>query len=317
MPTEINPFQLRHYNPESDLTRLSGLLGEIEAVDRDGEDTSETGLRRMLEWPNYHPQQDAWVLEVDGKLQGYAMALAQPAQRCTIYVAVHPDLRRTGFGKMLLGAVLQRAKEMDAKNVLVYANGHNLAANTFVTRHGFVLVGCSGVMRTAAGTIFPPFEIPIGFQVKRYSEINDLTVLAIALNECYLGMWGHQHEEHAGSQEDSIAARFLKEFGAEGIHLLFDAHNTIAGLCSASSNARTGKDGQPADLLDAPGIIKPYRQAGYQRALALAALGWLRKQADRPVTLEFWGDDEKTLATYAEIGFEPDQKFNAYNRELQ
>ena len=66
-----NTFTIRHYVPENDLSELSRLMTEIEAMDRDGEDTSEEYLRASLAWPNYRPAQDVWVAESEGKLVGY------------------------------------------------------------------------------------------------------------------------------------------------------------------------------------------------------------------------------------------------------
>jgi len=79
-----NPFTVRHYAPETDLSPLARMLAEIESIDRDGEDASEEYLRNSLTWPNYRPAQDTWVAEAEGKLVGYAVALEQPSQRCTM-----------------------------------------------------------------------------------------------------------------------------------------------------------------------------------------------------------------------------------------
>ena len=70
------------------------MLTEIESIDQDGEDTSEEYLLASLEWPNYRPDKDVWVAELDGSLVGYALVLEQPSQRCTLYVVVHPSQRR-------------------------------------------------------------------------------------------------------------------------------------------------------------------------------------------------------------------------------
>src|ERR1044071_9335755 len=99
----------RHYVPEKDLSALARMLTEIESIDRDGEDTSEEYLRASLAWPNYRPDQDVWVAEGEGKLVGYAVALEQPSQHCTVYVVVHPSQRRKGLGGQLLGLTLNRA----------------------------------------------------------------------------------------------------------------------------------------------------------------------------------------------------------------
>jgi GNAT superfamily N-acetyltransferase len=101
-------FIIRHYNPESDLPSLSRMLTEIESMDRDGEQTSEDALRSMLEWPNFLPDQNVWVAELNGKLVGYGQVLPRTENPSTIYVVVHPDRRRQGLGSQLFALVLSR-----------------------------------------------------------------------------------------------------------------------------------------------------------------------------------------------------------------
>src|SRR5215216_6057457 len=143
-----NSFTIRPYVPETDLSHLALVLGEIESVDRDGEDTSEEYLRNALTWPNYRPSQDSWVAEMDGKIIGYAAALEQPSRHCTIYVVVHPSQRRKGLGSQLLDLTLARAHEFGSKTILIYANERNSASNHFLKHHGFISVGSSGTMKS-------------------------------------------------------------------------------------------------------------------------------------------------------------------------
>src|SRR5215212_1651847 len=117
-----NSFTIRHYVPEQEVSALSRLLTEIESMDSDGEDTSEDYLRASLAWPNYRPDKDVWVAESEGKLVGYGVALEQPSENCTIYIVVHPEYRRQGLGSQLFSLTLDRAREVGAKDILVYAN---------------------------------------------------------------------------------------------------------------------------------------------------------------------------------------------------
>jgi ribosomal protein S18 acetylase RimI-like enzyme len=169
----------------------------------------------------------------------------------------------------------------------------------------------------APGTMeISPYEFPAGFTLKRYSEVNEPRILLDALNVCYLDMWGHQHNDER-SEEELRSPRFLKYYDAEDILLLFDAKDSIVGICSVKSEARKAPNGSPADLLDAPGVIREYRQQGYQRQLVLAAIQHLRKKGTRPITLEFWGDGEQALNIYRGLGFEMADHYLAYHRELK
>src|SRR5574341_623058 len=311
-----NPFTIRHYVPEKDLSPVSRLLTEIESLDRDGEDTSEDYLRASLAWPNYRPDQDVWVAESEGKLVGYGVALEQPSQRCTIYVVVHPSQRRKGLGSQLLELTLSRARELDSKNILVYANERNNASNLFLTYHKFQQVGSSGAMKLNAAVEDLPVEFPKGFTLKRYSEVNDPLILLKALNNCYLGMWGHQHNDNP-TEEERKSPRFLHYYDADDILLLFDEKNSIFGICSLKSQGKREGNGELSDLLDGPGIIQEHREQGYQRQLVLAGIHLLRKKGNRPITLEFWGDNENALNIYRSLGFGMVNRYIAYHKELE
>lgn len=311
----MSNFTIRHYNPESDLVPLSRMLTEIESVDHDGEETSEEFLRRALTWPNYHPAQNVWVAEADGRLVGYGIALEQPSKECTLYLVVHPSQRRKGLGSQLLDLVLGCAQEFGSKNLMIYANEHNDVSRTFLEHHGFGIVGTSGGMVAPAELEIPTPEFPPGFTLKRFSELNDLYILSVALIDCYLGMWGHHRSEKASADNPNVA-RFLSYYGAYNILLLFDVENVVAGICSVKSEDAQDESGNPMDRLDAPGVIQKYRADGLQRQLILAGLRRLREQGQRKVKLEFYGDDEKTLDIYRSLGFEMLQQYVAFHKEL-
>lgn len=311
-----NSFTIRHYVPEKDLSELSRLMTEIESMDRDGEDTSEEYLRASLAWPNYRPTQDVWVAESERKLVGYGVALEQPSQRCTIYVVVHPSQRRKGLGSQLLELTLNRARELGSKNILVYANERNNGSDLFLKHHKFQPVGSSGAMKLNAEMEIPPAEFPKGFTFKKYSEVNEPLILLKALDDCYLGMWGHQHNEHR-TDEERKSPSFLHYYDANDILLLFDEKDSIFGMCSLKSQGKREGNGELSDLLDGPGIIQEYREQGYQRSLVLAGIQHLRQKGTRPITLEFWGDNENALNIYSSLGFEMVNRYIAYHKELE
>jgi mycothiol synthase len=308
-------FLIRHYVPEKDLSELSRILTEIESLDRDGEDTSEEYLRASLAWPNYRPAQDVWVAEVEGTLVGYCVALEQPSQSCTIYAVVHPSQRRKGIGSQLIDLTLNRARELGSKNVLVYANEQNKGSDLFLKHHKFQQVGSSGSLKLNAEIETPSPEFPKEFTLKKYSEVNDPLILLKALDDCYQGMWGHQHNDNR-TEEELKSPNFLHYYDVEDILLLFDEKNAIFGICSLKSQGKREGNGEISDLLDGPGIIREYREQGYQRPMVLAGIQHLRRRGTRPITIEFWGDNENALNIYRSLGFEMVNRYVAYHKEL-
>ncbi|MFZ5856360.1 MAG: GNAT family N-acetyltransferase [Chloroflexota bacterium] len=300
-------FTIRHYDPDADLSALSRMLTEIESIDRDGEETSEEFLRSMTKWPNFDPDKNVWVAEQNGVLVGYGQILPKSDNICSIYAVVHPGQRRNGLGGQFLELILARARKAQARKAILYINGHNAASLAFLDHHGFDVAGTSGVM-VAPVTDLPQAEIPAGFSLRRYPELGDPQILVQALNECYKDQVGHH-------QNVTSAERYMNYYGEEGIHLLFDDQDRLLGICAAKPSGKTDTDGV-SDLLDAPGLVKELRRHGHQRFLALAVMNWLRRQGTRPITLEYWGDDEKAIEIYRGLGFTLTNEQLTYHKEL-
>src|SRR3972149_90062 len=112
-------FLIRHYVPEKDLSALSRLLTEIESIDRDGEETSEEFLRSMVEWPNFDPEHNVWVAELDGNFVGYGQVLPRTDSPSTIYTAGHPNQRGQGLGSQLHSWALSRLDASKHKKILI------------------------------------------------------------------------------------------------------------------------------------------------------------------------------------------------------
>jgi len=220
------------------------------------------------------------------------------------------------LGSQLLELTLNRAHELGSKNILVYASEHNRASNLFLSHHDFQQVGSSGSLELNADIEVDSAEFPKDFTLKKYSEVNDPLILLKALDDCYLGMWGHQHNDNP-SEEERKSPRFLHYYDAEDILLLFDEQDSIFGICSLKSQGKREGNGEISDLLDGPGIIQEYREQGYQRPMVLAGIQCLRKRGIRPITLEFWGDNEHALDIYRSLGFEMVNRYLAYHRELE
>jgi mycothiol synthase len=303
-----NTFTIRHYVPEQDLTALARLLTEIESIDRDGEDTSEEYLRSMSDWPNFEPDRNAWVAESDDQFVGFGQILARAGTVSPIYVVVHPSERRMGLGSQFLALILRRGREAGSTALMAYPNDRNTASNACLRHHGFALAGTSGVMVAQVDEL-PRAEIPQGFSLRRYPELKDPQVVVQALDQCYKDMVGHH-------QNVTSADRYINHYGEEGIHLLFDKSETLIGVCAAKPAGKADNNGA-SDLLDAPGLIPEHRHRGFQRFLTLAVMSWLREQGTRPITLEYWGDEDDALEIYRGLGFVLVNQQVTYRKELQ
>jgi mycothiol synthase len=308
----------RPYNPDGDIPHLSHMLSDIEAVDHDGEETSEEALRAQLTWPNYHPEQDCHVIEAPGDphtLIGYSSVFAQTAERSTLYIAVHPHWRRRGLGSALLAGAVRRAQETRASYVTINANARNKAANTFLRQHGFSLAGSAWTLLAPPGITLEEARWPAGYTVQSYAGLQHLPAVVEVHNRSFADQWGHAENYQATTGE--LILNWLSSTDPAGVFLAFAPGGSVAGFCRALlATENDNPDGNGTDQLDAPGVVPEHRHQGLYRPLVLTAMHWLRAQARHPIILQSWGDSDQTIAVYRDVGFELLQHFFAYRCDL-
>ncbi len=308
-------LRFRHFDLTSDISRLANLLAEVEAVDHSGEDISEEALKAQLEWPGHDPVQDRWVVESTGepdKVIAFCVLWKTPTNRhADITAAVHPAWRQRGIGSELLYYTLKRANELGASEVLAYADVKHEAANTFLRESRFVPVALNTAMYLS---IEVPVEVPTwpaGYQVRRYSDVQDFPALLRAFNHCFEGLWGHHHLSEQELRD------WLPSIDLDGTFLLYAPNEDVVGICRAEMTEwLSERYGKRMGYVDAPGIAPAYRAHRLHLPLLLAALQWLRSKEPAAVELESWGDDEQTLALYQSVGFTISRQSAIYRLEL-
>lgn len=313
---ESSVFTFRPFALDADLPALVRLLSEIEAVDREGEDVSEAGLREQFAAWSASPADGRWVAfapDQPARLIGWGSVWHMPAEtHADIQVAVHPMWRRRGLGGLLLDRVLAYLRDRNVSAAGAYAATTNAAASTFLRARGFQPVAAYTEMHAPGERDYPTPDWPAGFAARPYSAVHDLAALTRAMNDGYAGLWGHH------TVTETQVRGWLADWTPDGLWLAFDGAGQVAGICRAELNARlSARRGQPTGYLDAPGVIPAYRERGLQVPLLLTALAWLAPQRPATIELESWGDQSETLARYAEIGFEVARQALSYRLELR
>lgn len=79
--------------------------------------------------------------ETGGELVGYCSFYAVADEAEIVNIAVIPQLRRMGFGRTLLGAMLQNAAELCINRVFLEVRRSNVAAIGLYEAHGFARTG--------------------------------------------------------------------------------------------------------------------------------------------------------------------------------
>lgn len=299
-------YNIRPFNPELDILGLVTLRAEIETVDQVGTNTSEAAVQAQMKWLGHDPAKDRWVAESSDpsdKFVGHAWIFAQSPKRSILSVGVHPAWRRKGIGKSLLTRALDRAKEHGASQVVSATEANNTSGDAFLRHHGFSPAGHNRFLMAPADLSPQEPGWPAGYAVRSFSEVQDLSVLVQACNRCYKDMWGHRENTELSTEKfyDDLMKQYPDLFPPEGIFITFAPDQTIAGVCFSRI-----EDQQK--IIDSPAVIPAYRQQDLQRPLILAAMRWLNTQAKGGFQLQTWGDNERAVRIYHELGFTLDEK---------
>ena len=81
------------------------------------------------------------VLEIDGVVSGYSIMSIAAAEAHVLNLCVHPDVRRQGFGRRLLNALLFKAEDSAAQRVFLEVRPSNLPAVQLYLSAGFREIG--------------------------------------------------------------------------------------------------------------------------------------------------------------------------------
>ncbi|HEY4724187.1 MAG TPA: N-acetyltransferase, partial [Anaerolineae bacterium] len=206
MTNNPEPFLVRSFRPDTDLLPLVRLLTEMECVDHDGEDTSESAQRAWMNGPNHDPSRDRWVVESPdqpAELIGYGAIYTPTSERAAIYVAVHPAWRRRGLGSALLRQILNRARESGRSHASVYANEHNVAANAFLAHHHGQAMNGSWLLQAVAGSPLEEAAWPPGYTLRTYAEVQQVSTWIEVTTRSYGDLWGHG-ENTAGTVTEEL-----------------------------------------------------------------------------------------------------------------
>lgn len=81
------------------------------------------------------------VLEAGGKVSGYAIMSIAASEAHVLNLCVHPDLRRLGYGRRLLNALLFKAEDAGVKQVFLEVRPSNRPAINLYLSAGFEEIG--------------------------------------------------------------------------------------------------------------------------------------------------------------------------------
>ncbi len=301
----LEDFQIRPFSLTKDFSNLLAFLRTTADFDANGRRIDEDAQKRSLELPGHQPEFDRWVIYSTGEsaqMVGHGMLWVNPAdpehRTAELSIMVHPQFRRQGLGSQLVSRLLARAQELNAESAVSYAWGTEPAPFAFAAKHNFDPTGVYCKLR-ADGNVPPPnVDLPAGFSIRSYAEVQDLSAAAHAMHASYLGQWAHT------PVSNEQMAEFLTRFDADGLLLLFAPDRKVAGISRVEcSKKNSTENGRPTGFIDSPGVLAEYRSPALYLSLLKAGILWLQTRGQELIEIESWGEPDERLNAYRQLGF--------------
>ena len=245
---------VRNYSPD-DFNSYVQLHVEAERLDKAGHCTSPRVLREGLGRPNYSPENDLFVAEVEGVVKG-CMNLTPELGigRVVLNCLVHPEYRRKGLATQLYYSALRRASSLGARVVQGCIPEDNVAARNLLSGLGFRLARhfLELGLKLSEVQLVDAEHIALDCRPLRRGEEDKLVEIQ---NRSFTGTWGY----HPNTVEEIAYRVGLSDCCPEGIILVYEGGQPV-GYCWATidveGNAAAGTRKGRIHML---GVVPDYR----------------------------------------------------------
>ena len=302
---------IRNYR-KNDFNRYAQLLKEAETFDRSGRYISNPGLAEELSRPNYFPETDLFVAEIDTEIMGYISVTLEPGiGRALLDCLVHPQHRRKGTASKLFTHAVRRARDAGVGVSQISIPETNAAARSLVARLGF------GYIRRFLELKLDVYNIPLqdvnyGPFLSRSLLPGEEGLLTKLQNRSFVGTWGF----NPNTNEEIVYQLNRRGCAREDVRLIFRADNPV-GYCWTWVNSEANAvRGEKKGKIHMMGVDPDYRNKNIGKQALLAGLSFLRRREIHSVELTVDGENLPARRLYDSQGFKVRSVTQWYERGL-
>jgi mycothiol synthase len=291
----------------ADLTQVVGLLRAAEAADTGEAEWDERQLRGH--WATIDLEQDAWLIELDGSVAGYADLEVRPDGRIMADGYVLPELRGRGLGAELLRLTEEearrRAEQLEGRVYL--QNATTAAADDLYRARGY-----EPVRRFRRMVIEleqkPDVPVPAGVGLRPLRPGEEPAVHEL-LEAAFADHWEHRRRTF----EEYSKRTFARDDYDPSLCLVAEADATLAG---ASLN--WWKDAGDWGWIGVLGVDPPFRGRGIGEALARGSFAEFFRRGERRVALGVDAHNETgAVRLYERLGMRTLWEAPVWEKELR
>lgn len=290
-------YIIRNYSA-SDFDSFVRLKAE-EAISSpaDGEVLSPQTIRQYLERPNYSPEQNIFIVEIDGNLIAYLDIRPEPIiARAVVNCFVHHEHRRKGLATSLLDNALRRAGEIGARVAHVNIRKGNAIARKVLSKLGFRLIRRSLELRIDLdkASLSQNTGCPV-----RHLQAGEEPKLTEIQNRSFTGTW----DFNPNTEEEIRYAISISNSTPGEIFIACEGDKPI-GYCWTRIEHRAGSTtDETIGRIGMLGVDPDYRGRGVGKSVLLAGLAHLKSKGLRIVELTVDSKNKSARKLYRSVGF--------------
>ena len=293
-----SPYTIRNYQP-ADFDKYIQLRIKSKELEPDGHFTSPQFIADYMGRPNYSPEHDLFVIEELEDIIGYI----DVSPELTIGVVnldcwIHPEHRRRGLAKRLLGCATQRARELGAELARVNTPEDNTITRDVLSRLDFQCVRRYLVLRLDMTRVSRQ-DMEQAAQTCRHLKPGEQDKLTYIQNLAFTGHWGF----NPNTVEEIIYSTTLSSFSPEDVVFACDGDKVIGYCWSGISDDETSAD-ERKGYINMIGTDPDYRGGGVGKRVLLAGLAYLNNKGVQVTELTVDSENKAALELYRSVGFE-------------
>ena len=305
-----SPYTTRNYQPK-DFDKYVLLNIEAEELEPTGRCTSPQVIAERLGRPNYSPEQDLFIVEVDEDIVGFMDVTPElTIGRVILDCWIRPEHRRRGLATRLLGCAINRAKELGAKVAHVNIMEDNVIAQRVLSRLGFNLVRRFLELRLDIADVHWSGINQAALEC-RYLQRGEEDKLTQIQNRAFAGDWGY----NPNTVEEIIYRANLSTCSPEDIVLIYEGDKVI-GYCWTGVTYEGGATSKRKGQISMLGVGPDYRGKGIGKKLLLAGLARLKSKGLQVAELGTDCENKIARALYKSVGFKVWRRSYCYEKVI-
>jgi mycothiol synthase len=255
---------------EHDVSSVTELIGALDSHFLGEPELSERDL--LDDWRELDLGNDAWLVELDGRLAGYVALHTTPHRYVDGYV--HPDLWGRGVGASLVHLAETEARRRGIDILPNAVLGDDERAHRLLRSRGYREIRHFYRMTIALDRPPPEPVWPDGLVAVPVDYAQDAAALHAALDEAFAEEWGHDPE----SQVDWQARRERQGFDPTLWFVVKDGGDVAAAIVCDEERFGIG-------WIASLGVRRAWRRRGLGLGLLLHAFGELYRRGQHRIGL--------------------------------